>query len=208
MLLAPAAVLFPMPFDYDHITHAMEARQDRTRFLHTLGVCHTAATLAAAAGSDADKGALAGLLHDAAKHLPLEQQFELAARAPVAVFDSWSEYPGIVHAPASATLAAEEFGVTDTEVLDAIAHHPTGRPNPSALLKALVVADYIEPCRDFPGLGEIRDLARRDLDAALGVILPQKARHLEERDRPVHPFLFACIESLGHRSPDHAKGES
>ncbi|MCP6368247.1 bis(5'-nucleosyl)-tetraphosphatase (symmetrical) YqeK, partial [Klebsiella pneumoniae] len=71
------------------------------------------------------------------------------------------------HAPVGAFLVRNEVGITDKEVLDAIAYHTSGRPGMTLLEKIVYVADYIEPGRRFPGVDEVRELAKKDLNAAL-----------------------------------------
>ncbi|MFR4579189.1 MAG: bis(5'-nucleosyl)-tetraphosphatase (symmetrical) YqeK [Clostridium fessum] len=68
-------------------------------------------------------------------------------------------------------------GITDPEVLSAIACHTTGKPAMSLLDKILYVADYIEPRRDkAPNLPKLRRLAFEDLDEALYQILRQHSQ--------------------------------
>lgn len=61
----------------------------------------------------------------------------------------------------------KEVGIKDKEVLKAIKYHTSGRPNMTLLEKIIYVADYIEPGRQFPGVEEVRELAKTSLDQAL-----------------------------------------
>ena len=64
-------------------------------------------------------------------------------------------------------LVEKEAGITDTEILDAIRYHTSGRPKMTLLEKVIYLADYIEPGRKFPGVEEVRELAEKDLNKAL-----------------------------------------
>ncbi|MFQ9209852.1 MAG: bis(5'-nucleosyl)-tetraphosphatase (symmetrical) YqeK [Clostridium fessum] len=78
----------------------------------------------------------------------------------------------MIHAKLGAWMAEHKYGITDPEVLSAIACHTTGKPAMSLLDKILYVADYIEPRRDkAPNLPKLRRLAFEDLDEALYQIL-------------------------------------
>ncbi|MCX7716989.1 MAG: bis(5'-nucleosyl)-tetraphosphatase (symmetrical) YqeK, partial [Candidatus Sumerlaeaceae bacterium] len=156
---------------FDSITRHVAGMLDAHRFSHTLGVTQLAVSLAVRHRHDAAKCAQAALLHDAAKCLPREQQAALAARSGYPV-DGWAEtYPSLLHGPAAAQWARESLGVTDPEVLDAVAYHPTGCGRPSPVLEILMAADYCEPLRDFPGVDGLRRGVMDDLRRGLVAIL-------------------------------------
>lgn len=71
------------------------------------------------------------------------------------------------HAPVGAYLVEKEAGITDVEILDAIRYHTAGRPEMTTLEKIIYLADYIEPGRHFPGVEEVRDMAKGNLTVAL-----------------------------------------
>ena len=54
----------------------------------------------------------------------------------------------LLHSPAGATLAKNEFGIEDKEILDAICYHTTGRGDMTLLEKIVYLADKIEPSRN------------------------------------------------------------
>ena len=88
--------------------------------------------------------------------------------------------PSVIHAKLGAFLAEHRYGVTDPEILSAIACHTTGKPEMSLLDKILYIADYIEPRRNkVEALPEIRRLAFEDLDEALFQIMEGTLHYLE-----------------------------
>jgi len=170
---------------------------DAHRFHHTLGVAHLAVRLAVRHGCDAGKCARAALLHDAAKCLPRQEQAALAARSGYPV-EGWSDlYPSLLHGPAAAQWARENFALDEPDLLDAVAYHPTGCGHPSPVLEILMAADYCEPTRDFPGVEELRRLALDDLRQGLLAILTAKERHLTGRQRRVNPLLADMKAAIG-----------
>ena len=82
----------------------------------------------------------AGRLHDALRDAP-----EVELRALV---NDATMHPALLHGPAvAARLAAD--GETRTDLLEAIAHHTVGLATWGRTGRALYMADYLEPGRDF-----------------------------------------------------------
>lgn len=181
-------------------THPAEAadvfareRLSAKRYGHTLRVANTAEDLARLHGLDPEKARLAALLHDAAREMGPEEFLELAERFGVPVGEPERETPKLLHGPVAAGMARRELGVEDEGVLDAVREHTTGRPGMGPLSLALFVADKIEPARDYPSVGRLRGLARRDLREAAAQSLRRTIAHNEERGRPTHP---SSVETL------------
>ena len=138
------------------------------RLQHTLGVRQTAVDLAQRHGASMQAAAVAAMLHDIAKPLPLVQMQALARRYLPDLDDELMADGNLLHGPVAAAIAKNELGVTHEAVLSAIACHTTGKAGMSTLDKVLFIADAIEPNRrDYPGLAEMRALAPDDLDAAV-----------------------------------------
>ena len=55
------------------------------------------------------------------------------------------------------------------------------------LEKIIYVADYMEPCRNFPGVEKLRELAFSDLDGALRLGLQMTLENLANRALEVSP---------------------
>ena len=138
------------------LTKAMSEVLKPHRFQHAIGVELTAVQLAYNLGVDGHKARLAGLLHDCAKHLPLEEQAELAKKDGSSL--SSQEFGMILHAPAGAFLAKHKYGITDEEVIEAIRLHTTGEKDMTLLDEIIWAADLIEPSRDYPAVEKHRSL--------------------------------------------------
>lgn len=161
-----------MTTDRIDIRNILQSKLPDRRFEHTLGVEYTASALAMAYGVDVEKAALAGLLHDCAKHLTTTKKLQKAREFGLPVSSYEIDNPELLHAKLGAYYARTKYGVTDPEVLSAIACHTTGKPDMNTLEKITYVADYIEPNRErAPKLTLIRRLAFRDLDECLLEIL-------------------------------------
>ncbi len=171
------------------------------RYQHTLGVMETAIALAEQYGADVKKAELAAIFHDYAKFYPKDKmrQIILSGKFPQDLLDYNSE---LWHAPAGAYLVEREAGITDKEVLDAIRYHTSGRPGMTLLEKVIYLADYIEPGRHFPGVEEVRALAKEDLEKALIQAVKNTILFLMKKNQPVYPESFQTYNDLVMRQED------
>lgn len=159
---------------------------DEDRLWHTLGVMHTAASMAMVYDVDMEKAQLAGLLHDCAKCVSAKEKFKICKENHIPVTDFEKDHPFLLHAKVGAWIAREKYGVKDPEVLESIVWHTTGKEEMSVLEKIIYIADYIEPTRDkAPRLSEIRKLAFRDLDRCMYEILKDTLEYLNDRPEDV-----------------------
>ena len=145
---------------------------DKERWEHTKGVVYTAAALAMAHGADIRKAEVAGLLHDCAKCVPDAKKIKICDKNNIDITRVERNNPFLLHSKVGAYIAAEKYGITDEEILDAIRYHTTGRPGMRMLEQIVFIADYIEPRRNkSQRLPEIRLEAFRDLDECCYMIL-------------------------------------
>ena len=117
------------------------------RFMHSKRTAETTEKLCRLHGFDPEKGRKAGLLHDAARELEHDEVFRLVESDGFGISRIEEEYPVLLHGRAGAVIAVNELGVDDSEVIDAIRWHTTGRRGMTGITSALYVADYIEPGR-------------------------------------------------------------
>lgn len=97
-----------------------------------------------AADNEYDKVFTACLLHDCAKYIDSQDYAKYGFVKP-------DDMPlPVVHSFLGAKVAEKDFGVTDTEILDAIKYHTTGRPAMTRLEKIVYVADKTEETRPYP----------------------------------------------------------
>ncbi len=168
---------------------------DKKRYKHTMGVAYTAAALAMCYGFSVEKAQMAGLLHDCAKCYSASKLLEKCDKFNITVTDTERGNPYLLHAKLGAFLAMHKYGVKDTEIISAILHHTTGKPDMSLLDKIIFVADYIEPGRSkAPRLAQIRQMAFSDLDRAVIMILADTLEYLRQEEQVIDSMTEKTYE--------------
>ena len=169
------------------------------RVNHVLGCRDTAVELAKRWGADVTDAARAGILHDITKALDGPLQLTLCREYGTILDEFGYKYPKTLHALTGSLVADRIFGENEA-VVSAICHHTTGKAGMNLLEKIIYVADYMEPCRNFPGVERLRELAFSDIDAALKLGLEMTLEHLKNLGDEVSPASREALEYLNNRS--------
>jgi len=164
------------------------------RLLHTLNVGVLSLKYAGIYDKSlCDKALIAGELHDCAKELDEAMQLQMAKERSGDLFLDKK----LMHSPAGAIMAQQEFGITDPEILDAITYHTTGRGGMTLLDKIVYLADKLEPARTYADLTRERILAETDIDEALKLCVKSVKKKFESRGQQIHPITIDFMEDLG-----------
>ena len=182
--------------DFELIADKLHKILNEHRFFHTLGVSYTAQALAMKYGYDINKAAMAGLLHDCAKSYTPDELLKICDDRAIEISNIEKDHPALLHAKVGAFLARTEYGIEDSEILNAIRYHTTGKPCMSELEKIIYVSDYIEPGRyKMNRLSEIRKKAFEDLDEALLMILEDTINYLNAtKNEGIDPLTIETYE--------------
>lgn len=174
-------------------------REDSGRFLkkkripHVRGCEQTAAELAVIHGADPDTAAEAAILHDVTKKLSEDEQLRLCEKYDIIMDTAERAEPKLWHAITGAAFARAQYGA-DEAVCTAIRWHTTGRAGMSTLEKIIYLADTIEPNRDYPGVEELRQTARADLDEAMIRALQMSNDVVSARGDTPHRHSMEALE--------------
>ena len=143
---------------------------------------------------DREQVELAAWGHDIARALSRRELLARARGFGLEVSPVEEESPILLHGPVGAEILRQEHGIDDPEVLAAARFHSTGRAGMSLLEKVIFVADKIEPgkVRAKPALARVRELADRDLDAAILEYLDQMLMVASEENWSLHPQAIAA----------------
>lgn len=173
----------------------LQSRITGERYQHSLGAQQKALELARffkLSLEDIEKAGIAGLLHDCAKALSPEALFEACDRFNISITDDDRLSPQTLHPFVGAEIVRRELDIEDTETLDAIRYHTTGRPNMSDVEKVVYVADKIEENTRNPLYIQkiaalINGQDKRTLDKVMLYILDSTITFLVEKGQIIHP---------------------
>ncbi len=175
--------------DLENIQQELKKQLKKERYIHTIGVMYTAASMAMCYGESIENAMTAGLLHDCGKFTSSEEQIRLCKKYDLTLREAELQMPALIHAKLGAYLAQKEYEIKNEMILNAILYHTTGRPDMTLLEKIVFLADYIEPGRKMiPGLSEVRKLAFEDIDQAVCLCSEQTISYLERSGRPIDPM--------------------
>ena len=183
--------------DYEEMKRELSRRLKKSRYEHSLGVADTAAFLARRFGEDEARARTAGLLHDCAREFPNEAMRAEADARGIKYGAVEESMPLLLHAPLGAAVARERYGADDEGVLRAIARHTVGGASMTALDKIVYFADMVEPTRDYPGVEELRRLAREaSLDEMTLAGLTRSIAFVLEKGHLIHPDTVLARNEL------------
>jgi len=176
--------------------NAIRARLGDKRYEHSLNVATECRTLASMYGADQDKAYAAGLLHDILKDTDLTKQRDYLSINGVILEDFELMAPKLWHAYAGAFYVRQELDVNDSEIIDAIRYHTTGRRFMTKLDKVIYVADFISRDRDFDGVEAIRLKAAKGLEYAVFEGLQYTIKQLVREKFVIHPDTIGAYNQL------------
>ena len=164
------------------------ALQKPSRAAHSVRVAMLAARRANGLKIDEGKAIQAALLHDCAKNLPMNSPLLDGFVPPE------SCPPAVMHQYAGEYVARTHLGVTDIEVLSAIACHTSGKPQMSTLDKLIFLADLVEDERAYDGVERLRRLFWEDVDECLVTSLQETVEYLLRSGQPIYEKTIKAKE--------------
>ena len=176
----------------------LKSNLSEKRYIHSLGTAECAKELAEKFGQDPDKAYMAGLLHDCAKCFPNEKLMEIIENNLHVEKVELMNYKTL-HAPVSAFIAKQDFGVEDEEILSAIRWHTLGKIDMTDFEKIIFLADKVEPrTRDKDYLDEVRDYLNEEdgLNKAMLKCYKETIKSLVKRDLKICPVTIDIYNNL------------
>ena len=174
--------------DYEEMRALLEKSLKTSRYQHSLGVAETAVFLARRFGVDEEQAQVAGLLHDCAREFRNEDLIAEAEKRLIMVGNIERQMPLLLHAYVGSRLVTEKYGVSDHAIEQAIWRHTVGGAKMTKLDKIIWFADMIEPNRNYPGVEELRNLAKTAaLDDMVLAGLTQSITFVLQKGGLIHP---------------------
>ena len=173
----------------------LEKMLDEKRFIHSKNVAKESYNLACHYGENYEKAYYAGLLHDCAKKLDYDAQINIINKYnDYELMENELSYPKVIHALTGALIAKYEFGISDTEILNAIRYHTLGSVKMSTLDKIVYIADLISEDRIYKGVEILRDMAYNNIDKAILMSIENTLNYLD--DKRIQPDVLKLKEML------------
>ncbi len=188
-------LIYESPFmEYKRL---LREKLDDYRFLHSLNVAESAASLARKYGADEEKAYFAGLLHDIMKNENDEDMLKCIAKGDIILSRTEKENPKLWHAIAGECYLRTELGITDEEILSAVRYHTTGKEGMTLFDRIIYVADYISAERSYPDVDVMRNLSFTvGLYEACLYSLQYTLKSLSEKKRIIHEDSLAFYNDL------------
>ena len=181
---------------FEKISEYTKTVVKESRYAHSLRTAQMLATLCANYGLSEEKGLVAGIAHDMCKDCSDEELFALVKKDGKPLSDFEKSLPELLHGRAAAVLIQEKFGVTDGEIIDAIANHTFGSVDSCDFALLLFVADKIEPGRPQSTDEYRANLMAKSLHALVLAVLEENIDYLEKKGKKVAAASIELFEKL------------
>lgn len=175
--------------------YALEAEK-KSRYEHSVRVAQTAAFLCRQFGLDEQKGYFAGLAHDLCKEMNEDLLVSLSSHDGMPFLDEELKKPSLLHGRAAAVKLAQDFGVEDKDVLQAVALHTLGGENMSDLAKIIYIADKVEPGRPQSTEKYREKLFALSLNRMCLKVLEENMEYLKKKGKTIAPSSFVLKKAL------------
>lgn len=181
---------------FEQISQYTKSVVKESRFAHSMRTAEMMAKLCANYGLNEEKGWLAGIAHDMCKNSSSEELLALVKKDGKAISDFELSNPDLLHGRAAAVLIQEKFGVTDSEIIDAIANHTFGSADSCDFALLLFVADKIEPGRPQSTDEYRANLMAKSLHGLVLAVLEENIEYLEAHGKSVAEPSLKLAEKL------------
>ena len=183
----------------ERVKNYAKAILTKERYEHSLRVAETASRLCKKYGLDVSRGYLAGIAHDMCKDMSDEKIAALAREDGKAITELEAQKPSLLHGRAAALMLRRDFGVTDKDILQAVAVHTFGEAGMCSLSKVVYAADKIEPGRPQATKAYTDFLDRLSLDELVEKVLVDGIAYLKKKGCVVAPESEKLLRSLNRR---------
>ena len=178
-----------MKYPVEAICRDLSEHLSKRRLNHVFHVADTALRMAGTFGCDPDDAYAAGLLHDRCKYMDDGTMIRECAEKGIPVSPEEEASPYLLHGKLAAWYALHLYGITDTDFLNALTYHTTGRPDMTDIEKIIYTADFIEPTRkNWNCMAKIRKASRYDLDETVYLVAKHTLEYLKQTGRRIHPL--------------------
>jgi predicted HD superfamily hydrolase involved in NAD metabolism len=164
----------------------IKSRLSNARFTHSCAVSDEAVKLAQKYKGDTEKAAIAGMLHDIVKDMPLEEQLQTIKKYSIMLDNVENLTPKLWHAILGAAVLEHELAIKDRDIINAVRYHTTARASMSMLETIIYLADFVSADRTFDGVEQLRTAIYTSLQAGLLAALEFSFNELLKKNAAIH----------------------
>ncbi|MDE6149187.1 MAG: bis(5'-nucleosyl)-tetraphosphatase (symmetrical) YqeK [Ruminococcus sp.] len=139
----------------------------KKRYNHSVNVANAAVKLAERYETDKDKAYVAGLVHDTAKELAIDEQLDLVMKSQLNVSEVEKKSTPLFHAIAGAELIQSLFDIHDTDVINAVRYHTVACKDMPKLAQIIYLADLISDDREYKDVKKMRKYCEQSLEKGM-----------------------------------------
>ncbi len=183
-------------YDFPYFEKLLREKLSEKRLYHSFCVRDRAVFLANRYGVDEEKAKAAGILHDIAKDTPSETLLKFFKDSGIILKNEDLLAKPIWHSIAGAAYAQNVLFIDETDVINAIRYHTTGRAGMSRLEKVIFLADLTSKDRDYPDVETVRRLSEESLDDALLYCIRFLISDMMEKGNLLHSDTVSCYNEL------------
>jgi len=166
------------------------------RLKHSRSTAKLATYMGKVLGVDEKKLYIAGLLHDIAKPLSLEELLKYKKKYKVPVDQIMLFNKSLLHAPIGAAILQNKYNLKDQEILKATISHTSGKPGIGLFEKIIFAADFLDPFRAFPIQKTAWKYMHKDFNRALLFMLEYSINHVMQKKKAIHPDSIKFYNEL------------
>lgn len=170
-----------------------------------MGVMQAMSELAPIYNLNKTSAMIAGILHDIAKEFTPEDLIERARAYHIVLHTEYDKHPLFLHGPIGACYAAQQLGITDPAILDAISRHSylgRGVALSPPFCWCLRFADMLEPSRDWDDLkSQLKPFVYAgNVEKGAYTLVKWLISFHEAASLPVHPNIRGLVQELSNLS--------
>ena len=154
------------------------------RYEHSICVMEMSGKLAEKYNVDKTKVMKAALMHDMAKETSFDELKKYIKDKNIYVSKMEMLLGVTLHGKVAADICMKKYNF-DEEMCSAISNHTTGKPNMTMFEKIVFIADKIDETRKYNGVQELRELAFKDIDAAIVKNIDYTTENNLKKRRPI-----------------------
>jgi predicted HD superfamily hydrolase involved in NAD metabolism len=166
------------------------------RFVHSQSVAQLSYDIAVKHNlKDPLKYFFAGLTHDIAKFIDKNKERELMNTVVEKKYQCVDEYA--FHSFIAPFILKSEFNITDSQILNAVRFHCTGKKTMSTMEKVIYASDKIDPSRGYDSSDMIYAMMNMSINKGFVYVLNKNKEFLDNKKNKFNENVFS-IECFDH----------